>query len=220
MKAREFAVVAIIVIASSCASWRLGASRARDGRPADASLHGVAAEESRHPAPPVDAAREDAAALAVSTYAVRAPRAEVPPTPADRAKDALYYSDMGPDTVDVSAYPTQIQRDYQTFARTCARCHTLARAINAPLVGRGWWEFYILGMRMRSRRTGQPLGKDETTQILDFLEHDAKVRKVDRARDFDALTEELKSRFDASVSRRMKALQKGQSQRLQPGPGR
>lgn len=219
MKAREFAVVAIIVIATSCASWRLGASRSRDGRQADASLHGVAAEESRHPAPPVDASREDAAALAVSTYAVHAAHPPVPPTPEDRAKDALYYSDMGPDAVDVSAYPTRIQHDYQTFARTCARCHTLARSINAPLVGRGWWEFYLLGMRMRSRRTGQPLGKDETAQILDFLEYDAKVRKVDRARDFDALTEELKRRFDASVSTRLRTLQK-RGQRLLPEPGR
>lgn len=218
MKARELLVVAVIVVATSCASWRLGASRARDGRPADASLHGVAAEESRHPAPPVDASKEDAAALTLSTTAAQA-RAAVPPTPADRAKDALYYSDMGPDTVDVSAYPTQIRYDYQVFARKCALCHTLARSVNAPLVGRGWWEFYILGMRMRSRRAGLPLAKEEVTAILDFLEYDARARKVEKAREFDATTEELKRRFDESVSARLKSLQK-KGQRLLPPPGR
>ncbi len=143
-------------------------------------------------------------------------RAPVAPTPEERAATALYYSDMGPETVDVSAYPAQQRLDYAVFARTCSRCHTLARAINAPLVGRGWWEFYMTGMRLRSSRTGRPLSPDETKSILDFLEYDSRVRKVDGARDFDALTEELKARFDRSLAARLKRLQEANPRVLAP----
>ena len=55
--------------------------------------------------------------------------------------------------------------DYQVYARACSRCHTLARYINAPYAGRAWWEFYVLGMRARSRIAGRPFSKDEVQAV-------------------------------------------------------
>jgi hypothetical protein len=169
-------------------------------------MHGVAAEEDRHQAPPVNTAAEDAAAIAFSTSAPH-PSHPVPPTPERRASDALFYSDMGPDTIDVSSYSAQQRHNYEIYSQACSRCHTLARSVNAPIVGRGWWEFYMLGMRVRSRREGRPIPPQDVKAILEFLEYDSRVRKADDSHNFDALTEELKKRFDASLSKRLKALQ-------------
>lgn len=212
MKAPRLAVLVLAASAAACAGWRWSGAKAPDGR--GPAVRGAAVEESRHPAPPAVLPDEE---LIVSTYPARPLPAPVPPTPEERAKSALYYSDMGPDAIDVSAYPAQIRYDYQVYARVCSSCHSLARSVNAPLVSRGWWEFYVLGMRMRSRRAGRPLDKDDVRAVLDFLEYDARVRKVQRARDFDALTDELKSRFDRSIDERLRRMQQ-QNPHLVPSP--
>ena len=43
--------------------------------------------------------------------------------------------------------------------------------------------------------------------ILDFLEYDSRVRKVEHSKEFARSTESLKRRFDAVVAGRMRALQ-------------
>ena len=220
MKVARLAAVVTVLLLAACASWKWSGTRVPDGRAPSAALRGAADEEHSHPAPPADTKREDAQPLRLSTEPARA--SVLPPVPAApdaRVREALYYSDIGPDSVDVSAYPAQQRYQYAIYARACSRCHTLARSINAPLVGRGWWEFYMLGMRMRSRREGRPLTPDETQAILDFLEYDSRVRKVEDARRFDALTEELKRRFDVSVSERLRKLQR-KNPRLLPETGR
>lgn len=133
-------------------------------------------------------------------------RVALPEAPAERRKAALFYSDLGPDTIDVSAYPAQRRRDYEVYARACSRCHTLARSINAPYVDRGWWDFYIAKMRMRSRRRGESLDAREVGAILDFLEYDSNERKVARAAEFDAIKLELKRRFADALDARVKEL--------------
>ncbi len=213
MKYARIGVVALVAASAACATWRWSGSRAPHGRPAITVLQGAEADESRRPAVAPD---ESSPAVSVSTYAARPAPVSVPPTPESRAAAALYYSDMGPDALDVSAYPAQERRGYAVYARACSRCHTLARSINAPLVARGWWEFYMMGMRLRSRRAGRALTSDETKAILEFLEYDSRARKVERARDFDALTEELKARFDASMAARLKKLQKSNARVLSP----
>lgn len=133
-------------------------------------------------------------------------RVALPEAPAERRKAALFYSDLGPDTVDVSAYPAQVRRDYEVYARVCSRCHTLARSVNAPYVNRGWWDFYITNMRMRSRRRGESLDAREIGAVLDFLEYDSNERKVARAAEFDAIKLELKRRFEDALDARVKEL--------------
>jgi hypothetical protein len=215
MRTPRLAVLFVLVLTAACATWKWSGTRASDGRAPTAALRGVAAEESARPAPRVDASSEDAASLRLSTAPRAALPAPVPQAPSERERTSLFYSDIGPDTVDVSAYPAQQRYNYAIFARDCSACHTLARSINAPLVGRGWWEFYMLGMRVRSRRAGRPLPPEETKAILDFLEYDSRARKVEGAREFDALTEELKRRFDRSVDERLRKLQK-RGRRLLP----
>jgi hypothetical protein len=157
---------------------------------------------------PSSAPEPSSAPIALGSSPARARTVVIPPTPAERARTAEYYSDFGPETVDVASYSAQQRYNYGIYARTCARCHTLARSINAPIVGRGWWEFYIASMRVRSRWQGRPLPPEDVKAILDFLDYDGRVRKVDGARDFDQVTDELKRRFDAEISRRIEAMQK------------
>ena len=199
-------LLALLATGAACGTWRVTGNAPIEERSATGTLHGVSADESRHAPPRFDPGQE--ASIEFSTYPAHSLPGNVPPTPAVRSKEALYYSDMGPDTIDVSAYPSQQRFNYEIFAQTCSRCHTLARPINAPLVSRGWWEFYLLSMRMRSRRAGRPLTKDETGAILDFLEFDSRVRKVEHSRTFDASTEELKRRFDEEISMRLHKLQR------------
>ena len=141
--------------------------------------------------------------------------AEVPQAPPERRKTALFYSDLGPDTVDVSAYPVARERDYKIYAQVCSRCHTLARSINAPYVNRAWWEFYVMSMRARAKFHGEPLTKEEVRSVLDFLEYDSNERKVARASEFEATKAELKRRFEVVMDERIETLQK-QPQRLVP----
>lgn len=143
---------------------------------------------------------------------------EVPATPKERLEEAEFYSDLGPDAIDVSAYPAQQRYNYAVYARDCSRCHTLARPNNAPMAGRGWWEFYIIGMRARSSWKGAPLAPADVKAILDFLDYDSRVRKVEKSREFEAQTDELKRRFDASVSEKLRRYQRGPA--LLPREGR
>ncbi|MDE2490171.1 MAG: hypothetical protein KGM24_04945 [Elusimicrobia bacterium] len=206
---RRALLPAAAILASACAAWRWSGSPPPDGRPATAALHRNDQDARPAPRPP-----QAAAQIELSTTPARPPAAvEVPPTPKARLEHALFYSDLGPDAIDVSGYPAQQRYEYGVFVRACSACHTLARAINAPYASRGWWEFYMLGMRMRSRWQGRPLTREESKAVLDFLEYDSRVRKVENAREFDALTEVLKKRFDASVAERMGRLQKGRQVR-------
>lgn len=124
-------------------------------------------------------------------------------------EDTLYYSDLGPAAIDVSGYPLQQRENYRLFERACSQCHTAARAINAPTVSRAFWQFYMSGMSTRSRvRTGAvaPITREESEAIMDFLEYDARERKVRRADDFDALTEALKERHQRVIDERLRRL--------------
>jgi hypothetical protein len=133
---------------------------------------------------------------------------EIPYAPEERRKAALFYSDLGPDTIDLASYPAGKKREYEVYVRACSRCHTLARSINAPYVERSWWEFYIASMRMRAHFHGEPLSKKDIGAVLDFLDYDANRRKLGRAAEFEALKTELRRRFEAALDERMEQLQK------------
>lgn len=155
-----------------------------------------------------------AAAVLAAGCSLWSPRSEVPsgePRPA-----ALFYSDLGPDTIDVSGYPPEQRRNYAAYARACSRCHTLARSINAPYVTRGWWEFYAARMSVRAKFQGDPLTKEELRAAVDFLEYDSNARKVARAPEFEALKAELKARFDKILDERVQRLQSEPQPRLNP----
>ena len=138
------------------------------------------------------------------------------PIPSGERGDILFYSDLGPNQIDVSTYPSSQRRNYAVYAQACSRCHGLARSINAPYTSRGWWEFYMTGMRLRGHLSGRPFSREEIKSILDFLEYDSRVRKVGNAAAFEKSTDELKRQFDAYVDRRMSELQNQRQPRLLP----
>lgn len=137
----------------------------------------------------------------------RRPASVLPDEPGRQARESLYYTDLGPSVIDVSGYPAQQKYNYSVYADVCSRCHTLARSANLPVVSRGFWSYYLLKMRSRSWFKDMPLTKDERAAILDFLEYDSRARKVERGKEFEALTAELERRFAPILEERLQRLQ-------------
>ncbi|MBI3291805.1 MAG: hypothetical protein HYZ73_03215 [Elusimicrobia bacterium] len=91
-------------------------------------------------------------------------------------KEKEFPWDKGPDTIDVSQYPPEQQANYKAFARKCSKCHTLARAINAPYALPAEWETYIRMMQAK-KRSG--LDAESAKKVLSFLKYDSSLRKKD-----------------------------------------
>jgi hypothetical protein len=180
---RQLYVAALTVVLAGCGSLRWSGG----GPPPAETPAPARVAQSPHPRPP---------------HPVVAPPTEI------QRQTAVFYSDLGPEEVDVSAYPLMQRRNYRVYAAACSRCHSLARSINSPLVSRTWWEFYVMSMRARGSFTGRPLTKEEVTAVLDFLEYDGQERKAKRSHDFEHVTGELKRRFEALLDERMERLQK------------
>jgi hypothetical protein len=81
--------------------------------------------------------------------------------------------DKGPDKIDVSAYPAEMQKAYKVFAGKCSKCHTIARPINT-MMSRDEWERYVKRMM---RKAGTLISADEGKQIFEFVTYDSKIRK-------------------------------------------
>lgn len=160
-----------------------------------------------------------AAELDISTAAAPAPARPGELPPPESLPGTLYYADLGPDEIDVSAYPAQQRFNYGIFRERCSGCHTLARAINSPIQSRAYWHYHLLRMSLRSRlkRRG-PIPPAQVKAVLDFLEYDARVRKAADRKGFEERTEELKRRFDPTLNRLLEHMQKSPQPRLIP-PG-
>lgn len=167
----------------------------------------------RDPAAAPSAGTWSAMELALSTTPAPA-RPSALPLP-EELPATLYYEDLGLDTIDVSDYPAQQKFNYRFFRLQCSRCHTLARAINSPMQSRAYWHYHIIRMSLRSRlKNESPIPSDQVKAILDFIEYDARVRKADDRKRFEAATEDLKRRFDPTLSRMLEHLQKSPQPRL------
>ncbi len=129
----------------------------------------------------------------------------------DGLSDTPYYADLGPAWIDVSRYPPEQQRNYKTFVAVCGRCHTLARAINSPTESRLYWRFHLARMNLHSRLSeGAPLSRKDVADILDFLDYDGRVRKIEDRKSFEILTEDLKKRFDPILQKQLSRLRTGE----------
>ena len=82
--------------------------------------------------------------------------------------------DKGIDRIDVSAYPADAKKNYKVFAELCARCHTLARAVNCDFVLEDDWERYIKKMMRRGRSLITP---QDAEKAYEFAVYDSKIRK-------------------------------------------
>lgn len=122
--------------------------------------------------------------------------------PLKEQKEYLFAWDLGPAEVDVSSYPARQREAYGLFARTCSQCHTLARAINAPMVRRRDWRPYVEHMHLKGLGREAGFTREEALAVLDFLAFDSRERKSKRRREFDAEAAELSRLFEEVRRRR------------------
>jgi cytochrome c5 len=81
--------------------------------------------------------------------------------------------DKGPDKVNVSAYPPDLQKGYKVFSEKCAKCHTIARPINTTMT-RAEWERYVKRM-MHKPNSG--ISDSQGKTIFEFVAYDQENRK-------------------------------------------
>ena len=95
--------------------------------------------------------------------------------------------DKGPDKLNVSAYPKDIQKDYKIFREKCEQCHTLARPLNTSM-SRDAWERYVKRM-MHKPNSG--ISPEQGKKIFEFLVYDQENRKDKNPKEFyPALSDE------------------------------
>lgn len=115
----------------------------------------------------------------------------------DKQLEARFYYDLGADSLDVSSYPQEQQDNYKVFANTCSQCHSLARALNAPLTARADWRRYVVRMHLKNKaRDGSGFTQKDAKAIIAFLTYDASERKIKNKAAFDAHSERLKKEFE------------------------
>lgn len=117
-----------------------------------------------------------------------------------------YANDFGPDEIDVSTYPPQMQRSYVLFAQQCSQCHPLARAINSQWATAVFWEHYVKRMW---RKPGSGINGAEAKQIWEFLVYDSQGRKLDRREEFEAFRKRLLEAFQQQYPDRYQELYGG-----------
>lgn len=81
--------------------------------------------------------------------------------------------DKGPDKLDVSKYPTEMQADYKLFSEKCSKCHTLARPLNTSMT-KDEWSRYVKRM-MHKPNSG--ISDKQGKAIFEFLVYDQTNRK-------------------------------------------
>ncbi len=87
---------------------------------------------------------------------------------AQSASNVTLPQDKGPDKVNVSTYPPELQKGYKVFAEKCSKCHTIARPINTTMT-RAEWERYVKRM-MHKPNSG--IGDSQGKTIFEFLVYD------------------------------------------------
>jgi hypothetical protein len=75
--------------------------------------------------------------------------------------------DGGPGTIDVSRYPAEQQKNYQTFLVKCAKCHPVARAVNSRITAADWKRY----MKRMIRRPNSGVNEEQAAVIYDFLKY-------------------------------------------------
>ena len=100
-----------------------------------------------------------ASALVAITIAVAAEPEHDKPDPRD----------FGPDHIDVSRYPAPQQKTYDVYAVKCAKCHPLARSVNARFNSTDWKRY----MKRMIRRPNSGINEEQAAAIYEFLKYHA-----------------------------------------------
>ena len=91
---------------------------------------------------------------------------------ATKARIAEY--DKGPTKIDVSAYPSGVQKNYDVFRQKCTLCHQLSRPINCDFALADEWSRYVKRMM---HKPGSMISADQAKKIYSFLVYDSSIRK-------------------------------------------
>jgi hypothetical protein len=67
-----------------------------------------------------------------------------------------------------------MQENYKVFAKTCSRCHSLARPINSSFALPEEWERYVKRMK---RKPASGISSGDAKAIYEFLAYDSQIRK-------------------------------------------
>lgn len=81
--------------------------------------------------------------------------------------------DKGPDKLDVSKYPPEIQKGYKLLGSKCNQCHTIARPLNTSM-SKDDWSRYVKRM-MHKPNSG--IDDKQGKAIYEFLAYDQENRK-------------------------------------------
>jgi len=92
---------------------------------------------------------------------------------APRTAPKTYPADDGPNFIDVSDYPQEMQTLYELFTRRCSRCHTVARPINSTFTPEEWRKY----VHKMMRKPGSGLTPKTSERIIKFLIYDAQHRE-------------------------------------------
>ena len=90
------------------------------------------------------------------------------------AEKRNFAADSGASSVEVGAYPAEVQQAYRVFASRCSKCHSLARPINTDMTA-GGWKLYVKRM-MNKPDSG--ISPAQGKKIYSFLKYYQGVKDV------------------------------------------
>jgi hypothetical protein len=77
------------------------------------------------------------------------------------------------ETVDVSGYPPEVQKQYRLMAAKCSRCHDLSRPLTARYTTEAQWRDMVARM---ARKPGAGISRRDQMEIIAFLVFHQKAR--------------------------------------------
>ncbi len=75
--------------------------------------------------------------------------------------------DNGAGSIDVSTYPEPMKKAYDMYSVKCAKCHPLARSVNARFSPQDWKRY----MKRMIRRPNSGINEEQAANIYDFLQY-------------------------------------------------
>ena len=162
------------------------------------------------------------------------------PSAADLEKEKAmkdpYANDLGPDKVDVSSYPKDIQEGYKALTVKCAKCHSAARPLNSQFVetagkdeaerkkslealkksdpdlfkDKAVWQvedgIWQRYVKRMMAKPGCDISKDEGKKIWQFIAHDSRERKLKKKAEWAAARQKMLADFKAKHAHRYEEL--------------
>lgn len=122
-------------------------------------------------------------------------------TEKEKAQKEPYPNDLGPDTIDVAAYPADMQANYKLFTAQCSQCHVINRPMNTQFFDADTWKRYVKRM-MAKPGCAIKDGK----KIYEFLTYDSKIRKIAHKAEWKKHRIDLLTQFKAKFPDRYKLL--------------